>query len=125
MARKSAEQRVMDIDAQIAMLRERKREALAQQSVEARKAESHARHVIGALVLEHFGGDWKLVDMEHLESLLNSNHDYVAGCTRGEIPLDEAKHRMREWESAHRAKSGGAAAAEAPEVGYVSDEAVV
>jgi len=107
----------MDIDAQIAMLRERKREALAQQSVEARKAESHARHVIGSLVLEHFGGNWRVVDMVHLESLLSSNHDYIARCVVDEMTLDEARRRMREWESAHRAKGSEAAAAEAPEAG--------
>lgn len=117
MARKSAERRVMDIDAQIAMLRERKREAQARYSEDVRKADSHARFVLGSLVLEHFDGDWKRVDMEHLESLLNSNHDYITRCSRGEMSLDDARRRMREWESAHRAKSGGAAAAEAPEAG--------
>ena len=125
MARKSAEQRVLDIDAQIAMLKERKREALAQQSAEARKAESHARHVIGSLVLEHFDGDWKRVDMAHLEALLNSNHDYIAGCTKGEMTLDKARRAMRDWESAHRAKGGEAAAAEAPEAADSNDEVVI
>lgn len=125
MSRKSAEQRVLDIDAQIAMLKERKREALAQQSVEARKAESHARHVIGSLVLEHFGGNWRVVDLAHLESLLNSNHDYIARCVVHEMSLDEARRAMREWESAHRAKISEAAAAEAPGAAYGSGEAVI
>ena len=118
-------QRVMDIDAQIEQLKERKREAMARYSEDARKADSHARYAIGSLVLEHFDGNWKRVDMAHLESLLNSNHDYIAGCTKGEMTLDKARRAMRDWESAHRAKGGEAAAAEAPEAADSNDEVVI
>lgn len=122
MARKSAEQRVMDLDAQIAQLKERKREAMARYSEDARKADSHARYAIGSLVLEHFDGDWRVVDMAHLESLLNSNHDFISRCVVDEMPLDEARRAMRSWEAAHRAKGSEAAAAEAPGAGSAYGE---
>lgn len=102
--RKSYEQVASDIDAQIAQLRERKREALARHSEEARKGESAMRHAVGALVLDQFPGGWQTVDLGRLEGVVERNAHVFASCVADAAPVEEAARRTREWGRARRAR---------------------
>jgi hypothetical protein len=121
-ARKTHDEKMEDIDRMIEQLRERRRQEVARHSVEARKAEAHARHVFGSLVLECVGGEWTAVDPARLEAVLAGNADVLARCAGEPLPLEAARSRMREWEASRRERERSEAASEpvgeATEVAY-------
>ena len=104
MARKrSYEQQATDLDAQIRRLQERRRQVLAKHGEEERKALEHARYTIGQLVIDCVPqGEWKAIDLDRLEGILERNAPALASCVTDALPVVEASRRMREWERARR-----------------------
>lgn len=111
-ARKTHDEKMEDFDRMIEQLRERRRQEVARHSVEARKAEAHARHAFGSMVLECVGGDWTAVDPARLEAVLAGNADVLARCAGEPLPLETARSRMREWEASRRERERSEAASE-------------
>lgn len=101
-ARKTYERQAADIEAQIAMLRERRREVLARESEANHKGEDALRFAIGGLVLECFEGGWRTVDLDRLEEVVDRNRHVFATCKAPELPVEEAARRTREWQRCHR-----------------------
>lgn len=116
MARKTYEEQAQSIEAQIAMLRERRREVMARESEANRNGESAVRHAIGTIVLEQCPGGWKSVDLDGLERMIGKNGEAFAACTAPTLPVEEAAARTRMWQRAHRdralARHAGASAEE-------------
>lgn len=120
--RRTYEQVASDIDAQIAQLRERKREALARHGEEARKGEAAMRHAIGGLVLDQFPNGWQTVDLARLEGVVERNAHVFASCVADAAPVEEAARRTRAWERARRARREEEARATDADEGVGSDD---
>lgn len=77
---------------------------------EARKAESNAKFVLGGMLLAKLGGDWTTVDFEAVRKYLNRYEDvFHSGELHTEkLPLDDARKRLRKWESNVREHTGNA-----------------
>lgn len=88
-----------ELDAQIKVLQERKRQLLAKERQEERKARNHALIVMGAMVEAACGGDWKAIDMHDLNDYLQRYRKAMRkACKCPAEPLTEAKVRVREFE---------------------------
>lgn len=109
MARKSFEEQAQSIEAQIAMLRERRREVMARESEADRKGADAVRYAIGGLILEMFDGGWRSVDLDRLEHVIGRNGSILATCTAPVLPVEEAAARTRMWQRAHRERVAGKA----------------
>lgn len=68
---------------------------------EERKAENHAKLVIGGMVLSHFDGDWKTVDFEKLATYFEKYAWAIAKNDCEPLDLTDAKKRLRNWEFGH------------------------
>ena len=73
----------------------KKKEALSE---EARKAETHAKVVIGGMVLSHFNCAWNEVDFEALAKYFEKYAYAYTRCTCDPLELKDAKSRLRNWE---------------------------
>lgn len=101
--RRTYEEQAQDLERQIEALRERRRQALARHGEEERKALEHARYTIGQLVIDCVPqGEWKSIDLERLEEILEKNAPALASCVTDALPVAEANRRMRVWERARR-----------------------
>lgn len=101
--RRTYEEQAQDLERQIEALRERRRQALARHGEEERKALEHARYTIGQLVIDCVPqGEWKAIDLDRLEGILERNAPALASCVTDALPVVEASRRMREWERARR-----------------------
>ncbi|MBR3159342.1 MAG: hypothetical protein IKF14_09605 [Atopobiaceae bacterium] len=107
MGKKSFEEQAQSIEAQIAMLRERRREVMARESEADRKGETAVRYAIGGLVLEMFKGGWRSVDLDRLEHVIGRNGEAFATCVAPTLPVEEAAARTRMWQRAHRERIAG------------------
>lgn len=68
---------------------------------DARKADRHAKMLIGGMVLSNIGVPWNEVDCEQLAMALARVADEYKGCTCEPLPLQQAKKRLRNWEVGH------------------------
>lgn len=82
-----------------------KRESIRQ---EERRAEDNAKYVLGGMLLAHLGGDWKAVDFEAVRRYLDRYADALRapGMRAEALPLDDARKRLRKWESNVRERAG-------------------
>lgn len=107
--RRSYEEQATDIDAQIARLRERKREVLARNGEEERKGASRAAFLVGELVIGAVPGGWHALDWDRLARIVESNSHIFARASIGDgRNVTEAWTALREWERVRRTKAAEA-----------------
>lgn len=78
----------------------------AREAAKERKARNHAMMVLGGLLEQHMGGDWRAVDFEALDSALHRNEDSFKGrfATHGGRSTEDAAKALRDFERAKRDK---------------------
>lgn len=86
------------MERRLAQLQNQIKKEKARQSQENRKAEAHAKIVLGGMLLAHLGVDWKELDFEKVALKLKENEGQFAGCECVGLPIDQAKKRLRHWE---------------------------
>ena len=99
MARLSSQRRKLEeLEAKKAQIEARIKKEKARIGEQERKADNHAKIVIGGMVLACFEGDWKSVDFSRLQEYLNKYGYAIAKNTCGELPTPEASKRLKNWE---------------------------
>lgn len=95
-----------DYDRQIEALKQRKKQLLAKQRQQERKARNHALIVMGAMVESACGGDWKAIDLYDLDSYLRQWRKALRKQCQGDADsLEDAKAHVREFEQWQRERS--------------------
>lgn len=88
---------------QIDRAQARLRDMRARRSDNERKARNHALIVLGSIVLDQFDGkDWKTVSFPDVERVLARNRKAIGSLRVEELPLAEAKGRLRKFEHERR-----------------------
>lgn len=95
-----------DYDRRVRQAKARDRDAKARDRAAERRAENHAKYVIGGIVLSCFPDGWQSVDWDRLARAIRKAGPTFAKMVvpEGERPADmkEAKARLRDWEKRDR-----------------------
>ena len=95
-------ERIEKMEKQIAQLQARVKEEKRKQSRAERDADTHAKVVVGGMVLSHIEGGWKAANFEELAKYFEKyGHALREWAACEELPLEQARQRLRNWEYRH------------------------